>query len=84
MPRDREYHITLSDQLAERVGLQMLSEHAPDPQKAIRLAFGKIGWKIRISRTHDWQPDPEGDIVARLNAPTGFDCFYKVKVMIHL
>lgn len=80
----KEYIITLSDQLAARTGVQTLSEVAADPQKAIKLALEKIGYKVRIHRTHSYSRDPEGDIVARYNAPTGFDCFYKVRVMIKI
>lgn len=81
---NKEYIITLSKKYADRVGVTTLRETAKDPQKAIKLAFERIGYKIRISRTHDYSPDPEGDIVARYNSPTGYDCFYKVKTMIQI
>ena len=81
---EREYHILLSKKYSDRVGVNKLIQSAVNPQKAIREAFEKIGYKIRISRTHSYSPDPEGDIVARMTGETGYDCFYKVRTMIQL
>lgn len=82
--KEREYQIFLSKKYADRVGVTKLVQSAVNPQKAIREAFEKIGYKIRISRTHSYNPDPEGDIVARMTGETGYDCFYKVRTMIQL
>ena len=81
---EREYQILLSKKYADRVGVNKLVQSAVNPQKAIREAFEKIGYKIRISRTYSYSPDPEGDIVVRFTGETGYDYFYKVRIMIQL
>ena len=81
---EREYLILLSKRYSDRVGITRLTECAVNPQKAVKQAFEKIGYKIRISRTHSYSVDPEGDLCVRLMEKTGFDCFYKVRTMIQL
>ena len=81
---DKEYVIQLSKQMAERVGFHQLVGYGETPPKAIQSAFEKLGYKIRVRRTHTYSIDPEGDLVVIGQSNNGFtyELFYKVKVLL--
>ena len=81
---DKNYIITLSEELENITGVDVLSTHSESPMKAVIKAFDSIGYKVFVSRKHSYSIDPSSDVMVKYDAPTGYNCYYKIYRMIKI
>lgn len=85
----KTYQITFSEELEKRIGKNNLIEIGTDPQKAIKSLMDKLGYKVKISRLHEWsRTNKEADIMTQLlvegEKSYVYTAFYTIRTMIKI